>query len=175
MPGAQPVVYQTMEADHYLEGDVGISLRLLAQALQRAAHYPARQADRRARSQAEHDKLVAAARASEAKARSSKTISTALLCAALNEVMPSDTIYVDETIVHSPILRELLAWELPHSFFRVPSGLGQGLGLALGTKLGARARPVALLIGDGSFLYTIRSCRRSPSPRTKAYRSSSSS
>ena len=83
----------------------------------------------------------------------SKTIPTALLCKTLNDVLPADTIYLDETIVHSPIIRELLNWEQPHSFFRIPSGLGQGLGIALGTKLAARDRPVVLLIGDGSFLY----------------------
>jgi acetolactate synthase-1/2/3 large subunit len=31
--------------------------------------------------------------------------------------------------------------------------LGQGIGTALGIKLAARERPVALLVGDGSFLY----------------------
>lgn len=147
------MVYQTMDADHYLEGDVGVALKLLAEALQRSGQSAVQHADRRARWQQEHDKLVGKARATEDKARNSRTISTALLCQALNETMPSDTIYVDETIVHSPILRELLNWEKPHSFFRVPSGLGQGFGLALGTKLGARTRPVALLIGDGSLLY----------------------
>jgi acetolactate synthase I/II/III large subunit len=62
-------------------------------------------------------------------------------------------VIVDETIVHSTIIRELLDWNLPHSFLRVPSGLGQGLGIALGSKLGGRERPVVMLIGDGSFLY----------------------
>lgn len=147
------MVYQTMEADHYLEGDVGATLKLLHQALQRLGQSAAQHAARRTRWQDEHDKLVAKDRAIEDKAQHTKTISTALLCRALNEVMPSDTIYVDETIVHSPILRELLTWEKPQSFLRVPNGLGQGLGLALGAKLAARTRPVALLIGDGSFLY----------------------
>jgi len=147
------MVYQTMEADHYLEGDVGVALKLLTEALRRSGQSAAQHTNRRVRWQQEHDQGVGKARATEDKARNSKTISTALLCRALNETMPSDTIYVDETIVHSPILRELLNWEKPHSFFRVPSGLGQGLGLALGTKLGARTRPVVLLIGDGSFLY----------------------
>ena len=55
--------------------------------------------------------------------------------------------------MHSPIIRDLLEWDEPHSFFRIPSGLGQGLGIALGTKLAARERPVVMLIGDGSFLY----------------------
>jgi len=152
-PLKEHMVYQTMYADHYLEGDVGTSLQLLREALQHNGHSKARHADRSAHWRSEHDKLVQAARATEAATSDSKTISAALLCRTLNEVMPADTVYVDETIVHSPILREHLTWEKPHSYFRVPSGLGQGLGIALGTKLAARNRPVALLIGDGSFLY----------------------
>jgi acetolactate synthase-1/2/3 large subunit len=31
--------------------------------------------------------------------------------------------------------------------------LGQGIGTALGIKLAAREQPVALIVGDGSFLY----------------------
>ena len=147
------MVYQTMEAGHYLEGDVGVSLMLLTEALRRSGQSAAQHADHRARWQQEHDQRAGTARTTEDQAQNSKTISAALLCRALNETMPSDTIYVDETIVHSPILRELLNWETPHSYFRVPSGLGQGLGLALGTKLGARTRPVVVLVGDGSFLY----------------------
>jgi len=153
-PLKEHMVYQTMYADHYLEGDVGISLRLLAAALQRMGHTRERHEARRIRWSQEHDKLVEASRAMEEKALAdTQSISAALLCRALNELLPADTIYLDETIVHSPILREHLAWEQPHSYFRIPSGLGQGLGIALGTKLGARQRPVVLLIGDGSFLY----------------------
>jgi len=72
---------------------------------------------------------------------------------ALSEVMPADTIYVDETITHSPLIRQHLPQTTPQSFFRGSGGLGQGIGTALGIKLAAPERPVALLIGDGSFLY----------------------
>jgi acetolactate synthase I/II/III large subunit len=37
--------------------------------------------------------------------------------------------------------------------FRSVAVSGKGLGMALGVKLGAPKRPVAALIGDGSFLY----------------------
>ena len=76
-----------------------------------------------------------------------------MLIDALGDVMPADTIFVDETIMHGPMLRQHLPFTTPHSFFRGFGGLGQGLGTALGIKLAARERPVALLIGDGGFLY----------------------
>ncbi len=82
-----------------------------------------------------------------------KAIEPLALIGALAELMPRDTIYVDETILHGPLLRQHLPFTTPQSFFRGFGGLGQGLGTALGVKLAARERPVALLIGDGGFLY----------------------
>jgi acetolactate synthase-1/2/3 large subunit len=152
-PIKEHMVYQVMEADVYLEGDVRQSLQMLTVALKAKGVTVDKHAARRARFQATHDKLVAKGQSTKDDAQGSDTIATALLCKTLNQVLPSETIYVDETIVHSPIIRELLDWSLPQSFFRVPSGLGQGLGIALGSKLGAPKRPVVLLIGDGSFLY----------------------
>ena len=147
------MVYQTMEADVYLEGDVAQSLQLLTAALTKADETAAKHAARRARWRGEHDKLVARRTAARDAAPSGEAISPALLCRTLNEVLPRDTIFLDETIVHSPIIRDLLEWDAPQSFLRIPSGLGQGLGIALGAKLAARERPVVMLIGDGSFLY----------------------
>ena len=75
------------------------------------------------------------------------------LIAAMRDVLPADAIYVDETIVHSPMIRQHLSWNLPQSYFYVYGGLGQGIGVALGVKLAAPQRPVVLVIGDGSLLY----------------------
>jgi acetolactate synthase I/II/III large subunit len=55
--------------------------------------------------------------------------------------------------MHGPTLRQHLPFTTPHSFFRGFGGLGQGMGIALGAKLASGKRPVALLIGDGGFLY----------------------
>ncbi|AMN42081.1 thiamine pyrophosphate-dependent enzyme [Rhodoplanes sp. Z2-YC6860] len=147
------MVYQTMEAEVYLEGDLEQSLRLLTAALKKAGATPAQNAERRKRWEGEHGKLMARRKATQDKAKQGDSISTALLCRTLNDTLPKDTIFLDETIVHSPIIRDLLEWDEPHSFFRIPSGLGQGLSIALGAKLAARERPVTMLIGDGSFLY----------------------
>jgi len=152
-PLKEHMVYQTMEADIYLEGDVGESLKLLTAALKKSGESAAKHAGRHKRWEDEHGKLMARRKATQAKAQEADGISTALLCKTLNEVLPPETIFLDETIVHSPIIRDLLEWNAPHSFFRIPSGLGQGLGIALGAKLAARERPVVMLIGDGSFLY----------------------
>jgi acetolactate synthase-1/2/3 large subunit len=80
-------------------------------------------------------------------------ITVPFLVKTLQEVMPSDTAYVDETIVHAAAIRDHLRWDDPVTFFRAPSGLGQGLGYALGVKLAWPERPVVLTIGDGTFMY----------------------
>ncbi len=75
------------------------------------------------------------------------------LIGAMRDYMPADTIYVEETITHSQPLQQHLPWTTPQSYFRVGGGLGQGTGYALGVKLASPKRPVALVVGDGSFLY----------------------
>ena len=68
--------------------------------------------------------------------------------------MPADTIYVDETILHGPTLRQHLPFTTPQSFFRGFGGLGQGHGhRARRQARGARSGRWRLLVGDGGFLY----------------------
>jgi acetolactate synthase-1/2/3 large subunit len=74
---------------------------------------------------------------------------TPLLAKALRDVMPADTAYVDETIIHDGAIREHLTWQDAQTFFRAPSGLGY----ALGVKLAMRQRPVVVTIGDGTLMY----------------------
>src|SRR4030095_1920540 len=70
------------------------------------------------------------------------------------EVIPSNTTTMPEPTTPRLLRRQHLPQTMPQSFFRGSGGLGQGIGTALGIKLAAPERPVALLIGDGSFLYT---------------------
>jgi acetolactate synthase-1/2/3 large subunit len=147
------MVYQDLHADHYLEGDVAASLRRLTEALTRAGAAASQFEARRARWKAEHDKITVALREVEAKAPRTGAVDPVHLCVALTEIMPKDTIYVDETVVYGNIVQSHIPWTLPQSFFRTPTGLGQGLGVGLGVKLAARKRPVVVLTGDGSFLY----------------------
>ena len=147
------MVYQSLQADHYLEGEVATSLRLLVEAAKAAGIVAGKHGERRAGWQREHDRMVAAERAAEAKAKNGDKIEPQALVGALREAMPANAIYVEETITHAGMLQQHLPWAEPQSFFRAGGGLGQGLGTALGVKLGALKRPVAALIGDGSFLY----------------------
>ncbi|HUZ75546.1 MAG TPA: thiamine pyrophosphate-dependent enzyme [Stellaceae bacterium] len=153
-PLKHQMVYQSLQADHYLEGNVAASLRLILEAARSAGATAAKNADRHARWQREHDKMVADELAAEVKARNNGTgVEPLALVDAMRTVMPADSIYVEETITHSPQLQQQLPWTDPQSYFRVGGGLGQGLGMALGVKLAAPKRPVALIVGDGSFLY----------------------
>ena len=147
------MVYQVMEAGHYLEGDVAITLELLVQALRKLDYDTAMVAKRRARWQAEHVKWRERLIAAEQKAADAGSITVPLVAKTLRERMPADTIYVDETIVHAAAIREHTIWNDPFGFFRAPSGLGQGLGYALGVKLALPERTVVMTIGDGSFMY----------------------
>jgi acetolactate synthase I/II/III large subunit len=147
------MVYQSLQADYYLEGDIASSLRLLTEAAKAAGIGLGKHAERRSRWQLHHDRIVAAQLAAETEAMKADKIELAALTGALREAMPADAIYVEETITHAGMLQQHLSWTQPQSFFRPGGGLGQGLGMALGVKLGAPKRPVAALIGDGSFLY----------------------
>lgn len=148
------MVYQVMQAGHYLEGNVAATLPLLCEALRRLGIGKSEEVSaRRARWRTEHEKWHSGLRAAEDKASSTGTITVPLLMKTLRDVMPRDTCYVDETIVHAGAIRDHVMWDDPLTFFRAPSGLGQGLGYALGVKLAMPERPVVATVGDGTFMY----------------------
>jgi acetolactate synthase I/II/III large subunit len=151
-PHKGDMVYQSLHADAYLEGDTAETIKLLATAMKSMKIDAAAVSARRRRWAREHEDYVNGLRAEREKAANGGLDPLALL-GGLNDVMPADTIYVDETITHSPLLRQHLPMRTPQSFFRGAGGLGQGIGTALGIKLASRERPVVLLVGDGSFLY----------------------
>jgi acetolactate synthase-1/2/3 large subunit len=152
-PYKQHMVYQNLQADDFLEGDPAASLCLLADAV-RAGRVDAEKVnERRSRWEAAHVRLREASRGAEAEASQQRPIHPVWLCAALNEAMPDDAIYVEETTTHREVVQRHLDWNEPGRYFKVPSGLGQGLGVALGIKLANPNHPVVALIGDGAFLY----------------------
>ena len=147
------MAYQSHQADIYLEGDTTSVLRDLTTALDAIKLDERSIAERRARLTASHDELVNRRAAEQDAARKKTPIDPVWLCAALNEAMPDDTIYLDEVTTHTNLLREHLAFTKPQCLFTRQGGLGQGLGLSLGLKLANPDRPVVTLIGDGGFLY----------------------
>jgi acetolactate synthase-1/2/3 large subunit len=147
------MVYQNLQADVYLEGDLAATLRALDAAVQSLKFDTAKVEARRAKYAAAHEKAATQRKTAEAEAAKKPGIHPLTLCAALRETLPADAIYVDETITHSSLLQEYMSWNKPHSYFYVQGGLGQGLGVALGVKLANRNKLTALMIGDGSLLY----------------------
>jgi acetolactate synthase-1/2/3 large subunit len=72
----------------------------------------------------------------------------------INQLMPADVIYVDETITtHGNLLAAMDKVALGGYIQGAVGGLGTGLGTALGAKAGHPKRPVVCMIGDGSFNY----------------------
>jgi len=87
-------------------------------------------------------------------AKPGSQITAAWIAQELNAVLPADAIVVNETISHRGDIMKRLDKLGPGSFFEASyGGLGMGTGTALGVKYAQPRRPVALLIGDGSFYY----------------------
>ncbi len=148
------MAYQTLHADVYLEGDLAATLKALVEALRAGGAIVASEVkDRRVRWGAEHNKLYEGYRSAAGSAKDKAPVEPAWLCTTLGEVMPRDAIYVEETIVHRPVILRHVQWNRPQSYFHPTGGLGLGLGLALGVKLAMPQQPVVALVGDGSFLY----------------------
>jgi acetolactate synthase-1/2/3 large subunit len=149
-PHNMAMVYQSHQADMYLEGNVAQTLRDVADA---GKPDKATVEARRKELAAAHDALIEKRDTQQAEARKKTPIDPAWLCASLNAVMPDDAIYIDEVTTHTALLRQHLVWNKPQSLFTRQGGLGQGLGLSLGIKLAKPERAVVTLIGDGAFLY----------------------
>ena len=147
------MVYQSLQADMYLEGNVAQTLRDLADALGRAGLDDTAVADRRSRLARMHTDREAARKKVQEAATGEEPIHPIGLCAALGRVMPPGTVYVDEVTTHTPLLREHIEWSGPQTLFTRQGGLGQGIGLSLGIRLARPDVPVVTLIGDGAFLY----------------------
>lgn len=148
------MVYQNLQADTYLEGDVATTLDALTSCVESIGIDQKAVDQRRARWTKSHTDYVAARQAERDAASTDGGLNMLSICAAVRDAMPAETIFVDETITHFPQMRAHLPLTQPQCLFKNSvSGLGQGMGLSLGVKLAAPDRPVVLLVGDGSFLY----------------------
>ena len=144
-PIKEYMVYQDLGADHYLEGDLPLTLELLAEAVKATGA--------QANGYAGNGGVWEKYRAISDGAANASPIDTGVLCNALNDAMPSNTIFIDETILHRGQILRRINWDNPQSYLRPIGGLGQGLGTALGVKLASPDRPVVALMGDGALLY----------------------
>ncbi len=152
-PHRTSMVYQSLQADMYLEGDVAKTLQDLADAIKVRGVDKKEIENRRSKLARSHDELMAKKAVLYQEARKKTPVDPVWLCACLGEVMPRGTAYIDEVTTHTPLLREHIMWNEPQSLFTRQGGLGQGLGLSLGVKLAKPHSPVVTLIGDGAFLY----------------------
>jgi thiamine pyrophosphate-dependent acetolactate synthase large subunit-like protein len=153
VPQRPHIVHQVLFADLYLEGDVASTLSSAATEA-RCLRDDAKVQARRELHTAAHASLEAKQRDAEEKAAANtREIEPQLLLKALRRALPSDAIFVDETITHSRLAQHYFSGNQPHRYFYVQGGLGQGIGVALGVKLARTADFVVLGIGDGSFIY----------------------
>ena len=147
------MVYQTMFSNEYLEGDVGITLHLLMEVLLKIGVDKNLVRSNKDKYTESHHAMVVLLNAKKKASLNKDVITVPLLIQELQEQLPKNTAYVDETIMHTNLIREHLHWDNYKTYFRAPSGLGQGLGYALGVKMAMPDSPVVFLVGDGTFMY----------------------
>ena len=146
-PVKEYMVHQDLQADLYLEGSLPVTLSALDAAVRQHSDGPPPALPPHANPVWERYSALGAG------TETASPIDPGFLCNTISETLPSNTVFVDETILHRAQILRRIAWDNPLSYLRPAGGLGQGLGIALGAKLAAPERPVTALIGDGSFLY----------------------
>ena len=139
-------------------GDPKATLPELTQAIAAAMPVAAQSAAKeRLRVASEATKAELEKLRARAKSVASETpIQPLALIQAISEILPKDTVVVDETVSSSGGLRQLVKSDDPQSFFGLRGGgIGWGLPASVGIKIALPDRPVICLSGDGSAMYTI--------------------
>jgi acetolactate synthase-1/2/3 large subunit len=152
-PHREYMAYQVLGADAYLEGGIAATLGALTSAVRETGFDRDRAETRLSELTAAHARRAAQQAEDEQPGTSAEGVDPAYLVATLRDLLDPDATVVDETITHSRTVRKHLNADRPGRYTYVQGGLGQGLGVALGVKLGEPDREVALVVGDGSFLY----------------------
>ena len=137
--------------DMALAGAPRLTLAALTTALGRAGLDPGVVASRRARWEAEHKKLEAAATDRARAVQGDRPIDMAWLSRCVGDAIDDETIVVNEYDLDLTQTR----MTVPGSYFSQSpaSGLGWGLGASLGAKLAAPERTVVCCVGDGAYLF----------------------
>jgi acetolactate synthase-1/2/3 large subunit len=101
---------------------------------------------------AKHEKMLKDWQAETLAEKDSSPLSAKWFFNQARDILPLNSMIVDETIRHTRFVHRYLAE--PSSYFRPTyGGLGVGFGEAIGVKLANPDRPVVLVIGDGAFSY----------------------
>jgi acetolactate synthase-1/2/3 large subunit len=139
--------------------DVSITTSVRALLPQLAAELEALGADRGAQSAARKQRIAReAARWDEhvqstiaADAAQGGAITKLFLSHCLDQARPDDAIVVNEY----SLVREALSFDVPGTYFSLPSsgGLGWGVAAALGAKQAAPERTVISVVGDGAYIF----------------------
>jgi benzoylformate decarboxylase len=139
-------------------GDPKATLPELIAAL-RARMSPAAQSAGRERLKSASAETLAELEKLKAKARSmagDSPVQALSLIHAIGEILPKDTVVIDETVSSGGGLRQLVKSDDPQSFFGLRGGgIGWGIPASIGVKIALPDRPVIALVGDGSSMYTI--------------------
>ena len=123
-PHNSAMVYQSHQADMYLEGNAAQTLRDLVE----AARLDKATVDARRKGlTAAHDAMVEKKNAAQAAARKKTPIDPVWLCASMNAVLPKDTIYIDEVTTHTAMLRQHLVWNQPKACLPARAASARGL------------------------------------------------
>jgi thiamine pyrophosphate-dependent acetolactate synthase large subunit-like protein len=153
VPQRPHIVYQVLNADHYVEGSVPESLDALRDEVLTRRGAGAF-VDRIAEVRRSHEAWVESTRQLEARAAESQGIDPVHLATKLRQLADRDeVVVVDETITHSRVVQRHTGWTSPDSYFYVQGGLGQGMAVALGVKLAKQEKVVVYTVGDGAYLY----------------------
>lgn len=100
-------------------------------------------------------------------------LSAAAAMSAVRRACPGDFVLVEESPSNVPEMQDIFRIDRPDSFYTFASGgLGWGMpaavGLALAERDNGRNRPVVVLMGDGSFQYSVQSLYSAVQQKVKA-------
>jgi acetolactate synthase-1/2/3 large subunit len=138
--------------DLALTGNIEAGLRSISAIIQNLEIDQAARQERLSYWQAKHDKTMHDWVNETQADKNKKPITSRWFLSKVVEIMPPNTIFVDETIIHTRFVHRYLG--NPDSYIRATyGGLGVGFGEAIGVKIAFPERSVALIIGDGAFNY----------------------
>lgn len=133
-----------------LYGDIESSLSLLVAELRERLQQPESEAQPRIALRSGDIQTDAATKAT--------SLTPKILMQALQQVLPEDTILINESITAGQtLINEVLHTGAPVETYLASRGgaLGAGIPLAIGVQLGAPDQPVVAVVGDGSAMYSI--------------------